>query len=320
MRQGVPLLAGGAVGGHHLLARGQLLHIGQHELRVEAGTVAAGRDVLPGEIPILMQHLALEAAEDRLDALGRRVVRGGRTGHPGNLLQELPGIRAARAALVIEHQLHRQEPGALHRIAAGLIHALEILHLADIAADQALAERIHNLVGLQTRGLIALTGHILLVIQIDLRTVTVPHGITAAGHDGIELAREQRLGGQLALLGVLPLHHHLRTLQELQQRIDAPQRLPPLPGALGIVLVIELLDGIDRSAGPLHRNDPAAGRGGDLRGIGVGQLAGHQAAVALPLVLAHLLPQAGDILRQCMAVLIPQPLAALIDSLPVHRC
>ena len=314
----VPLVTEFRVQLHKFLVGGKALDIGHYEVQICLRAVGLGRYVAAGEEPELVKYLGLEAAENVLNGLGRAVVRLGGAAEFGDLLEPLRSIRPLGAALVIEDQLFRQAAGEFDGVAIGLIHALEILHVGNVVAQEHFGRGVHHLEHLEgcRHPLAALEG---LVIEIELGTVTIPEGIPYSRQDGGVLAGIEHLGRLITQLGILPLDLNLRAVQESNQGIHALEGFPPLGHGHLVELFKQLLVGIDRGLAPLEGDDLPPGLRGNLHGIAVGQLPAHQAAITLRSIGAHLFAEPGRIFGERVAVHGPQIFAGGIDGVPVER-
>ena len=173
----VPCLAGFQVLALHLLSRRKRVHVGKDKLPVDPGGVAAGGDVASGVVPVLVKVLLLQAAEDGLDGLRGRTVRGGVAEQPGHLGEPGLGVRPLRASLVIAHQLAGLVPGELQGGADGLVDDREgLVTRMEGAAQEDLAGGVDDLVHVQ-RGHPVLAVHVLLEEEVQLGSVHVPEGI-----------------------------------------------------------------------------------------------------------------------------------------------
>ena len=130
-----------------------------------------------------MQFLRLEPAKYAFNRLALAAVRGGRAVDMAYQVKEsylfriLLLFQPLVSALVVVHNLERLVPAHLDRHAVGVILRLEILVVADIVAQKDLAVCVDYLV--HHRG--AYLSFLVPVIQVQLRSVTVPEGVAPVG-------------------------------------------------------------------------------------------------------------------------------------------
>ena len=149
-----------------------------------------------------MQDLALETAESRLDSFRLAAVGSGRAVDMADLCQQTirDTFQFFVTALVVMDQLVRLVPACLESHAVGVILRLVILVLADMEAQQYLAVGIHDLVHTDGADITMLV----LVVEVQLRTVTVPQAVTAAGKFGLVLAAVTLVRLHLSVDRIIP--------------------------------------------------------------------------------------------------------------------
>lgn len=165
-----------------------------------------GGDVLPGKPPVLMQDLALETAESRLNSFRLTAVGSGRPVDMADLCQQTirHALQFLMTALVVMNQLVRLVPACLECHAVSMVLRFVILVLADMETQQHLAVGIHDLVHADGTNIAVF----ILVVEVQLRTVTVPQAVAAAG----------KLG--LVLTAVTLVRLHLPIDRIIPQRLD----------------------------------------------------------------------------------------------------
>ena len=234
----------------------------------------------------------------------------------GHLPQPLLGVGPLRAALVIGHVLVRLTAGELQGVPGGLVDGFEILGVADVASQEDLAGSIDDLIDIQGGQLVAAV-HISPVEEVQPGSIAVPERIGQGGKDGRIHTGIVHLGLRVADNRAIPLNLHFRPLKEIG---DGGRRLHRLPAARRRHLVVfrkDLCIGVDGHPGALEGDDVRPGLRRDLAGVGIHQVTAHQAYVAITLILADLVPQAGRALREGVPVGLTHLLALGIDGRPV---
>ena len=134
VRHGVPPAPRGGIGFDHFLVSVKLLPVRLEELAVDLPRLLRG-DVASRKPPVLMQHLSLESAEDRFDALRRSVIGSRRAVHPADVGEEALRNLAALAALVVGDDLVGLVAGGLDRHTEGAELRVEVLCVAHGVAE-----------------------------------------------------------------------------------------------------------------------------------------------------------------------------------------
>ena len=318
MRHGIPLPARLHVEADDLVVGRQGGNVLLDEFPVDPGGLSAGCDISAGIEPVLMKYLRLEAAEDGLDALGRRLMGSRGAGDHGDLREPLAGIRPLGASLVIVDQFVGKMAGELDGVTVSLVHDLETFGVADMTAQEDLAGGIDDLEDIERRDPVAAVD-VGFVEEVQTGAVTVPKGVPDGRHDGLVHARVGHLRGDIAQDGSHPLGLHLRPVEIADQGGLCLERFPAFLDADLIVALKQLRIRVDRSPGTLQRDDQAAAFLGDLAGIPVDQAPADKAGVAVTLELADLVAQPRLVPRERMPVLVAQALAARHDRRPVQR-
>ena len=316
MFHGIPLAAGCGVGRQHLLVGEQLLLVRLEELPVDLPRLLRS-DVAARESPVLMQHLLLEPAEGRLDALRRAVVRRRRPIDAADVREELLRDLAPLAALIVGDDLVGFAAGRLDGHAEGGELRVEVLAGADRVAEQRFAVSVDDLID-RNRADDGLAVFDRLVEQVELRAVAVPQRIAHGRHFGLVAAGVELLGRQLAVDGVVPQRLDLRPFEVLNQRRLRGERLPSAALGDAVELLEELLGRVDRDAAAAQGDDLPACRFGNLQRIRVAELTRHEADIALLAVLSEFVAQAGFALRERVPVGIAQLLGSGKDIRPDH--
>ena len=262
-----------------------------------------------------MQHLLLEPAEGRLDALRRAVVRRRRPIDAADVREELLRDLAPLAALIVGDDLVGFAAGRLDGHAEGGELRVEVLAGADRIAEQRFAVSVNDLID-RNRADDGLAVFDRLVEQVELRAVAVPQRIAHGRHFGLVAAGVELLGRQLAVDGVVPQRLDLRPFEVLNQRRLRGERLPSAALGDAVELLEELLGRVDRDAAAAQGHDLPACRFGNLQRIRVAELTRHEADIALLAILPQLVAQAGFALRERMPVSLAQLLGCGKDIRP----
>ena len=315
----VPGLAGLQVLALHLLAGRQGVHVCKDKLPVDPGGIAAGGDVAAGVVPVLVKVLLLQAAEDGLDGLRRRTVRGGVAEQLGHLGEPGLGVRPLRASLVIADQLAGLVPGELQGGADGLVDDREgFVPRMEGAAQEDLAGCVDDLVYVQ-RGHPVLPVHVLLEEEVQLGAVHVPEGVPERGEDGGVLPAVDGPRCGVSDDGSGPAYGHLRTVQIGRHGGLGLDGLEAHSRGVCVELLEDLRVRPDGHLAALQRDEVVAGLRSDLHGVGVSQVSAHQAGEPLASVLAHLGAELRAAGRKGVAVQVTEGVALLVDGVPVHR-
>ena len=288
MREAVPLVACPGILLQQLVAGGEAGAVGGDELEVGARGGALRRHVLAGEVPVLVEHLLLESAEDALDGLGCAVVGAGGAVNVRTLVEEACGVGLAVASLVVVDELEGEVTGALDGTAEGVVLRLVVLGVGDPVAEEDLGVCVDDLID---RGG-ADAALVVAVVEVELGAVAVPEGVAQGGKGGLMAAVEELGGGELAVDGVVPLLDVLRVVVPLGERLHALQGLPSAVGGSFVVALEDLRVGEDGRAASLEGDEQTGGLGRDLRGVGVADLGADDGAVGGfdALALACVLP------------------------------
>ena len=265
-----------------------------------------------------MQHLLLEPAEGRLDALRRAVVRRRRPIDAADVREELLRDLAPLAALIVRDDLVGLAAGRLDGHAEGGELRVEVLAGADRVAEQRFAVSVDDLID-RDRANDRLAVFDRLIEQVELRAVAVPQRIAHGRHFGLVAAGVELLGRQFAVDGVVPQRLDLRPFEVLNQRRQRGERLPSAALGDAVELLEELLGRVDRNPAAAQGDDLTPGRFGNLQRIRIAELTRHEADIALLAVLSEFVAQAGLALRECVSVGIAQLLGGGKDIRPDDR-
>ena len=186
MRHGIPLVPGGGIGRKHLFVGVELLLVRLKELAVDLPRLLRG-DIASRKPPVLMQHLSLETAEDRFDALRRGVVGGRWAVHPADVGEEALRNLAALAALVVGDDLVGFVAGGFDCHPEGAELCVEVLRVTHGVAEQRLAVGVDHLIDrCRTHHPAAVLDR--LVVEVQLRAVAVPQRVAQGRHHGLVAA------------------------------------------------------------------------------------------------------------------------------------
>ena len=200
----------------------------------------------------------------------------------------------------------------------GSILSIEILGLADVIAQEHLTVSVDNLIDLygthnQRATLISL------VVEVELRTVTIPQSITNTRHLGLVLAGEQLLGCILTIHRIVPLRLDLWAFQKRQQRILRTERFPALLLGYAVELFEYLLGCIYRRVATAQGDNLTTCRLGYLQGVAVAELSRYETHITLGCVLTQLVTQTGFALGQGVVIYLTELLRHSEDVRPYNR-